>query len=138
MQLNDLVQWFREGGAPMYWVLGVDIVMIPLLLMAGALGIVSNFMPKLRIAVLVVAGFLGLCTCCGFGGGMLGVVQQEEHVERALEFVDPEQRSTLEAAAEAEMSHLRNFSIGSTVALAFGVGLVGILGLMAGKKEPES
>lgn len=123
----------------MYWVLLIDVIGLASLISAIGLGIAAMFVPKLRIVVLILAGMIGLLSLCGFGGGMLGLMREEEEVERALVMVDPDRRDSLEEAAEAEMAALRNFSVGSTACLLFGAMVVGGLGLIAKKeKTPQS
>lgn len=138
VQLNDFLHWFRDGGPTMYWVLLIDVIGLASLLGALGVGIASMFMPKLRVAVILMAALIGLLSLCGFGGGMVGLMREEEKVERALVMVDPEMRDRLEVAAEAELAVLRNFSVGSTAALLFGAMVVGGLGFFAKKEESSS
>ena len=111
--MSDLLMMFREGGWPMFAIVGFDLCALAVVPITLGFTLVARSRNKWRggaLALSIVALLAALSPiCAGIGGYMLGM----SRVEAVLELVDPEKRDAIEKAGSEEAGQNLNFGFGT-------------------------
>lgn len=113
--MDGVLQMFKEGGAVMYPLLALDVLLFPLSVPFLAVAIASRWVPQARVPALVLAGLqlVGgvLVGLVGVGGWLRG----RQVVEEALAVVDPSMVEQIREVGYAEAAQPLKFGLVSAL-----------------------